>query len=156
MDGSGYPRGLIGPAIHEYAQITAVADVFDALVSDRPYRGAYSNKEALEILNGYRDIQIKGQLIDQLQMHINPYPTGTLVELSNGDTAIVAQCNNMDIDRPVVKPIFSAAGHIYDDYTLYLQQRSDIHIVRILDARQSRRIAAQYLRLKVPSPAQNP
>lgn len=156
LDGSGYPRGLIGPAIHEYAQITAVADVFDALVSDRPYRSAFSNKEALEILNGHRDIQIEGQMIDHLQMHIKPYPTGTLVELSTGDTAIVAQGNDIDLDRPVVKPIFSAAGQIYDDYTLYLQQRSDIHIVRVLDAQQSRQIAAQYLRLKVPSSAQSP
>jgi len=37
-DGSGYPDGLVGPAIPLGARIVAVADVFDALTSDRPYR----------------------------------------------------------------------------------------------------------------------
>lgn len=149
LDGSGYPRALLGEFIHEYAQITAVADVFDALVSDRPYRYAYNNKEALEILNGYRNTQIKGQLIDYLQTCINPYPPGTIVELSNGDIAIVAGYNDNDTERPSVKPIFSASGQAYDKHILNLEGSPHIHIVRILDPQQGRQVAAQYLRLKI-------
>jgi len=149
LDGSGYPRSLCGEAIHEYAQITAVADIFDALVSDRPYRSAYSNKQALDILNSYRDVKIKSKFIDHLQDCINPYPAGTIVELSNGDIAIVASNNNNQADRPVVKPIFSALGHAYKNQVLDLEQHPDIDIAGILDPEQSRRVAAQYLRLKI-------
>ena len=49
-DGSGYPDGLAGPAIPLGARIVAVADIFDALTSDRPYRAALSRDLALAYL----------------------------------------------------------------------------------------------------------
>lgn len=49
-DGSGYPRGLKGEAIPLAARLFAVADVFDALTSDRPYRPAWSRREALDYI----------------------------------------------------------------------------------------------------------
>lgn len=50
MDGSGYPRGLKGDEIPVEARIVAVADVFDALTSERCYKQAWSNEEACEAL----------------------------------------------------------------------------------------------------------
>jgi putative two-component system response regulator len=50
LDGLGYPDGLRGSAVPLLAQVTGIADVFDALVSDRPYRPALSQDVALEIL----------------------------------------------------------------------------------------------------------
>ncbi len=50
FDGSGYPLGLKGDEIPLAARIVAVADVFQALVSDRPYRKAYPKKKAIEII----------------------------------------------------------------------------------------------------------
>ena len=50
LDGSGYPYGLIGDAIPIEARIVAVADTFDALTSDRPYRRACSEAEARRVL----------------------------------------------------------------------------------------------------------
>jgi putative two-component system response regulator len=49
-DGSGYPHALSGPAIPHAARIVALADVFDALTSDRPYRGALSVETALALI----------------------------------------------------------------------------------------------------------
>lgn len=49
-DGTGYPRGLKGKEIPREAQVLALADVFDALTSTRPYRRAYTREEALRIL----------------------------------------------------------------------------------------------------------
>ena len=49
-DGSGYPRGLSGQAIPPASRIFAVADVWDALTSNRPYRAAWSSKKALEYI----------------------------------------------------------------------------------------------------------
>lgn len=50
LDGSGYPYGLAGSGIPVEARIAAVADVFDALTSVRPYKTAWSNQDALELL----------------------------------------------------------------------------------------------------------
>jgi response regulator RpfG family c-di-GMP phosphodiesterase len=50
-DGSGYPRGLKGEEIPIAARIFAVADVWDAITSDRPYRKGWSKQEALEYIN---------------------------------------------------------------------------------------------------------
>jgi putative two-component system response regulator len=50
MDGTGYPDGLYGEEIPLKARILQVADVYDALINDRPYRQALSSAEALEIL----------------------------------------------------------------------------------------------------------
>jgi len=49
-DGSGYPHGLPEEAIHDFAKIAAIADVFDALTSNRPYRGAMGTFRALSIV----------------------------------------------------------------------------------------------------------
>jgi len=51
MDGSGYPDGLRGEEIPLKARILQVADVYDALTNDRPYRGALTTREALQILH---------------------------------------------------------------------------------------------------------
>ncbi|MBC7326124.1 MAG: HD-GYP domain-containing protein, partial [Moorella sp. (in: Bacteria)] len=51
-NGSGYPRGLKGEAIHQFASITGVVDVYDALTADRVYRRAYPSYEAYEMLAG--------------------------------------------------------------------------------------------------------
>jgi response regulator RpfG family c-di-GMP phosphodiesterase len=50
FDGSGYPRGLEGNEIHIYGRITAIADVFDALTSERPYKKAWSFDEAIALI----------------------------------------------------------------------------------------------------------
>jgi HD-GYP domain-containing protein (c-di-GMP phosphodiesterase class II) len=49
-NGSGYPRGLSGNAIHVYGQICAIADCFDGLTSKRPYRKEYTTFNALKIM----------------------------------------------------------------------------------------------------------
>jgi HD-GYP domain-containing protein (c-di-GMP phosphodiesterase class II) len=59
-DGSGYPDGLVGDAIPLGARIVAVADVFDALTSERPYRAALSRQAALEHL-----VSEAGRLLDE-------------------------------------------------------------------------------------------
>ena len=63
MDGSGYPDGLSGEAIPLKARILQVADIYDALTTDRPYRGALPAEEALQILfseaeNGWLDASV--------------------------------------------------------------------------------------------------
>jgi HD-GYP domain-containing protein (c-di-GMP phosphodiesterase class II) len=50
LDGSGYPRGLVGPQLDVETRVLAVCDVYDALVSDRVYRGAWTPERAFTLL----------------------------------------------------------------------------------------------------------
>lgn len=63
-DGSGYPQGLSGENIHIYGRITALADVFDALGSDRCYKKAWDLEKIYELLRQERAKHFDPQLID--------------------------------------------------------------------------------------------
>ncbi|WP_334154829.1 HD-GYP domain-containing protein [Tepidimonas sp.] len=63
-DGSGYPRGLVGEAIPKAGRIVALADVFDALTSVRPYKRAWPVKEAVALLREQRGRHFEPRLVD--------------------------------------------------------------------------------------------
>jgi putative two-component system response regulator len=63
-DGTGYPEGLKGEKIPLFARITAIADVFDALTTDRPYRKALSVEDALQIIKNERGSHFDPQIVD--------------------------------------------------------------------------------------------
>ena len=62
-DGSGYPRGLAGEQIPLAARIFSIVDVWDALLSDRPYRRAWSPKEAVEYIAAQAGISFEPQIV---------------------------------------------------------------------------------------------
>lgn len=74
LDGSGYPNGLIGLSICLEARIVAVADTFDAMASDRPYRHAPGKKAAIEVLKRGQGTQFDGDVVDAFLMSIEDDP----------------------------------------------------------------------------------
>jgi putative two-component system response regulator len=70
-DGSGYPKGLSGEQIPLYGRICAVADVFDALTSKRPYKEPYDNDKALEIIREGRGKHFDPQVLDTFFNHLD-------------------------------------------------------------------------------------
>jgi putative two-component system response regulator len=66
FDGNGYPRRLAGGEIPIEGRIVAVADVLDALLSDRPYRSAMSIEEAVAVIREGRDTQFDPEVVDAL------------------------------------------------------------------------------------------
>ena len=79
-DGSGYPRGLRGRQIPRGARILAVADAFDAITSDRPYRGAQSEAVALEEIERGRGSHFDPKAVDALVRVLSPEPTAIVGE----------------------------------------------------------------------------
>ena len=63
-DGSGYPKGIAGEEIPLLGRICAVADVFDALTSTRPYKQGFSNEKAIEMLREGRGGHFEPKLVD--------------------------------------------------------------------------------------------
>ena len=102
-DGTGYPAGRTSKNISSYAKIIAIADVYDALTSDRPYRKAMLPSEAIELIMGSAGTHFEPELVETFLKKIAPYPIGTLVKLSNGCTGIVIDNYENYCLRPIIR-----------------------------------------------------
>lgn len=104
-NGEGYPYHLSGGNISLFGRIICIADVYDALTSDRPYRSAMLPSDAIEyIMSGYNTL-FDPELVNVFIRKIASYPIGTCVELSNGKTGIVIQNSEGLGQRPVIRLI---------------------------------------------------
>lgn len=102
-DGSGYPNGLTGENIHPFAKIIHVADVYDALSSDRAYKQAYSCAESLEYLMGGGGTMFDVDVVKAFMEYVPVYPKGINVCLSDGRQAIVSENHLGNPLRPVIR-----------------------------------------------------
>ena len=111
MNGKGYPLGVGESRICKYAQLLSVADVYDALVTERPYKSAFSQRDAVEIIMSMTSELNMAAMKSFLESMIL-YPVDSLVDLSNGERARVVRNNPHYILRPVVVGVES--GRVYD------------------------------------------
>lgn len=111
-DGSGYPDGLREGQIPLVGRMGAVVDCFDALTSDRPWRPACSRHDALQQLYRQADTLFQREVVEQLTQCLGVYPTGSLVELSTGEVAIVMAQNQARHLRPKVMVLTNAAKEL--------------------------------------------
>ncbi len=103
LNGQGYPKRLKGREIDEMAQICGVVDVFDALVSERPYRRRLVPHEAVRELLVAERATFPREILKALVEQLSVYPLGTMVRLTTGDVGIVAKVNSRYPLRPVVR-----------------------------------------------------
>lgn len=102
FDGSGYQDFLSGGSIHLFARIAAVADVYDAMTSNRVYQKGMRPEAALKKMYTLRGIHFDPELVDRLIKCLGIYPIGALVELNTGETAIVLMPNHSHPLQPHV------------------------------------------------------
>lgn len=112
-DGSGYPTGLIGEKIPLIARVLTVCDVFDALTSNRPYRVPWSVAETEEYILGSCGTHFDMDVTQAFLRAFNPYPIGTMVQLSDGRHGIVIR-HNTNVLRPAVRIAGFGAGEELD------------------------------------------
>ena len=103
LDGCGYPNRLKGRQISEMAQILGVVDVFDALVSHRPYRPRLLPHEAIKELLVAERAAFPREVLKALIEQLSVYPLGTTVRLTTGEVATVERVNSRYPFRPVVQ-----------------------------------------------------
>lgn len=103
LDGSGYPSGLKGDEIDEFAKIVSIADIYDAMTSARVYRGPLCPFDVISIFEseGYIRFDPHYQLIF-LQNVVDSYINDT-VRLSNGQVGEIVMINKLKLSKPVVK-----------------------------------------------------
>jgi len=95
LDGSGYPNRLKGDQIGVYGRMTAIADSFSAMIAQRPYASAASVQDALISLFERSGTSFSAPLVEQFVQAIGVFPVGSLVELSNGEVAVVVAHNRV-------------------------------------------------------------
>jgi HD-GYP domain-containing protein (c-di-GMP phosphodiesterase class II) len=108
-DGSGYPDGLVSDEINEYAQIIGLADVYEALMHDRPYRDKYTSIDTIRIILKNKKL-FTGKVIKSLIEAFGIFPVETLVQLNTKEIGIVVKRNQELISRPVVDIIIDSYG----------------------------------------------
>jgi HD-GYP domain-containing protein (c-di-GMP phosphodiesterase class II) len=113
-DGSGYPplrtkdgevRLLAGREIPLIGRIAAVADIYDAVSSTRPFRSPFHPLDAIRILRLQKGKRLDPELTEAFIQNIYPFPIGSTVVLSTKELSVVVGYENDDKFRPLVKPI---------------------------------------------------
>ncbi len=112
-NGNGYAFGLIGDDIGEFGLITAIADTYDAITSDRSYHLSLSAADALKIIYEGRQKAYHPWLTEQFIQCMGIYPIGSIVEMSTGSIGVVITANRARRLRPRVALILSPEKTLY-------------------------------------------
>jgi HD-GYP domain-containing protein (c-di-GMP phosphodiesterase class II) len=112
-NGTGYPEGKAGTEVHEMARIAAVADVFDAITSERPFAAAKPAHVGVQTLLAGAGTQFDPVICEVFSRRVAPFPAGVEVELSDGRRAIVVSVPELELDRPVLR-VISGPGAPFD------------------------------------------
>lgn len=110
MDGSGYPRGLKGDEIHEYASIIGIVDIYEGLIHKGLHREkllpSHAMKEIIRNSKGLFPTAIIKTLVNQLSM----FPVKSFVRLNNGSTGMVIKANSFWPLKPIIALLNDAQG----------------------------------------------
>jgi len=123
IDGSGYPLGLKGEAIHQFAKIIAIADVFDAINSDRGYKKKKLPFEALQLVKNESLCKLDYEYVKVFLEHIVGYYTGEEVLLNTNQKCKIIQMNINNLEKPLV---------IIDEEFIDLEKTKDLYIKELL------------------------
>lgn len=134
--GHGYPEGLFGDDIPQFALIAGIADAYDAMTTDRPWRAAMAPDEALQVLYENADREFGQPIVQAFMRVIGAFPIGSLVELDNGAIGMVVGLKAGSGLWPTVLMLQTPDGEPYQKRLLLNLAASD----RARDELRDRRI----------------
>ncbi|MBU0568325.1 HD-GYP domain-containing protein [bacterium] len=133
-DGQGYPLKLKGDKIHSAAVICALADVYDALTSKRPYRKPLIPYDAMRHIIRASAKQFSPEICSHFISTLSIYPLGSLVKLNTGEVARVIRANKETPIRPVIRLILDYQNQpLTEIVELDLIHQLHRYIVRAID-----------------------
>ncbi|MFN3476751.1 MAG: HD-GYP domain-containing protein, partial [Candidatus Methylomirabilales bacterium] len=128
MDGSGYPQGLRGEEIHEYAYIVGLADVYESLVHHRPFRRRLGPLEALKEILQRKRSAFPDRILKALIRALSTFPVGSLVRLNTGEIGRVMAKNKDFPLRPVVEILARRDKRLEEPVIIDLSQSPLLYI----------------------------
>ncbi|MDR1061575.1 MAG: HD-GYP domain-containing protein [Clostridiales bacterium] len=102
-NGGGYPFGVKSERIHPFGKICAVADIYDAMTSNRVYHQKISPFEVFSLLENEEFGSLDPSIILTFVKNLAGYYIGDRVRLSNGDMGVVAYINPLAVPRPIIR-----------------------------------------------------
>jgi len=109
-NGSGYPKGLTGKAIPEFARIVGIADIYDALCEDRPYRPRLAPGEVINIIRNLQKDDFDRDIARVFVTSITPYALGSTVILNTGCRGVVTYIAGDYPAHPRVQLLYDSKG----------------------------------------------
>jgi putative nucleotidyltransferase with HDIG domain len=126
IDGSGYPDGVSRSSLNIGTMLCSIADVYDAMRSQRRYQQSFPTDRILAVLKRNDGTQFDQHLVRRFVQLIGIYPVGTLVRLNTGEVAVVMNVYAPDPYRPHVRILIDRDGKRLDlPFELNLWETSD-------------------------------
>jgi HD-GYP domain-containing protein (c-di-GMP phosphodiesterase class II) len=102
LDGTGYPRKLSAEKITPQTRIVTIVDMYDAITSDRVYQKGRTHLEAINIMTKMCGTHLDSALTYKFIECLGIYPPGSIVEMNNGEIAIVVEANQKKRLKPKI------------------------------------------------------
>ncbi len=129
LDGSGYPRGIRGSEIHEYAKWIGIIDSYDAMTTNRVYKAPMLPHHAVERLYAGSGTLYEQHMLQQFRDKVVIYPIGITVHLQTGESGVVTGLNSGYPHRPIVRVLYNEAGEeIKSPYEIDLSRQLHVMI----------------------------
>jgi putative nucleotidyltransferase with HDIG domain len=126
IDGSGYPGKVKRPSLNIGTMLCSIADVYDAMRSQRQYQQAFPTDRILAVLKKNDGQQFDQHLVRRFVQLIGIYPAGNIVRLNTGEVAVVLKVYAPDPYRPHVRVLITREGKRLElPYELNLWERSE-------------------------------
>lgn len=134
LNGSGFPQGLSGDKIPLLGKIAGIVTYYDHVTNPRGSRNPIAPSKAVAKLYELRNIQFQEELVVEFIRAIGLYPTGTLVELSTGEVAVVVEQNFERRLKPKVIVVLDSVKNPLDEYLLLDLSEDDKRKQALLDS----------------------
>lgn len=109
-NGTGYPQGLEGGDIHQFAKVIAVADIFEAFSHPRTFRKTFVSNEALQKVIEMRGKFCSPPIIKALMTQLTMFPLGSYVQLNTGEIGSVVGISQRNMLSPSVSILYDSKG----------------------------------------------
>lgn len=129
LDGSGYPNRLLENQLDPFSRIAGIADVYDALISDRCYRKKWKTNKALKFLLENSGTKFDADMVRVFMQNIAIFPNGSVIRLSDGRVALVKEQNSNLPLRPIIKVFADRWGQVTPIEEIDLMQVLSLTIV---------------------------
>ena len=131
IDGSGYPRGLVDFEIHPFAKIIGVADVFDAVTTNRVYREKMLPSQGIAIIEAGSGTLYNPMIVNALKKAVVHYPNGTIVKLSDDRRGIVSKQNPANPAYPWIRIFEEKDQLVSATYEINLVEFPNVRIEKV-------------------------
>jgi HD-GYP domain-containing protein (c-di-GMP phosphodiesterase class II) len=125
-DGTGYPDAKPAAETHQFARIAAVADVFDAVTSERTYSEGAPQAVGLEAIVSGSGTAFDPEVVGVFRRVVVPYPPGSEIVLADGRAGVVVAVRDSQFERPLIRIGFAADGNPVEPYEIDLATDGDV------------------------------